>query len=131
MTNRGLWIEAGGARIWLCGVGDYWTGWQDLPAALGPASVDDAVILLSHNPDYVEKIEDPRVGIVLAGHTHGGQVDIPVIGPPIIPSLYGQKYAQGLVQGPVARVFVTRGIGTISPPIRLNCAPEIVLFTLA
>jgi predicted MPP superfamily phosphohydrolase len=131
LTNRGLWIEADGARLWLCGVGDYWCDKQDLPAALGGVTAGDAVILLSHNPDYVEEIRDPRVGLVLAGHTHGGQVNLPIIGPPVVPSLYGQKYAQGLVQGPVTQVFVTRGIGTITPPVRFLCRPEIVLATLA
>ncbi len=131
LTNRGHWIEADGARLWLCGVGDYWRDVQDLPAALDGTTTSDAVILLSHNPDYVEEIRDPRVGMVLAGHTHGGQVNIPIIGPPVIPSIYGRKYAQGLVQGPVAPVFVSRGIGTIIPPMRLFCRPEIVLITLA
>ena len=131
LTNRGLWIEADGARLRLCGVDDYWRGTQDLPAALGETTMRDAVILLSHNPDYVEEIRDPRVGLVLCGHTHGGQVNLPIIGPPVVPSLYGQKYAQGLVQGPVTQVFVTRGIGTITPPVRFLCRPEIVLATLA
>jgi predicted MPP superfamily phosphohydrolase len=131
LTNRGLWIEADGARLWLCGVGDYWRDKQNLPAALGESTRRDAVILLSHNPDYVERITDPRVGLVLSGHTHGGQVDLPVFGPPVVPSIYGQKYAHGLVQGPATQVFVSRGIGTISPPVRIFCKPEIVLATLA
>jgi len=131
LTNCGRWIEAGGDRLWLCGVDDFWRGVQDLPAALAPTTDRDAVILLSHNPDYVEYIHDPRVGLVLSGHTHGGQVNLPIIGPPIVPSIYGQKYAHGLVQGPVTKVFVTRGIGTITPPVRLFCRPEIVLITLA
>jgi hypothetical protein len=131
LTNCGRWIENAGDRLWLCGVGDYWRDIQNLPTALGPTTTEDAVILLSHNPDYVEEIADPRVGLVLAGHTHGGQIDLPIIGAPIVPSLYGQKYAHGLVQGPVTKVFVTRGIGTITPPVRLFCHPEIVLATLA
>lgn len=131
LTNRGVWLERGGARLRLCGVGDFWQDVQDLPAAVGDAGGREAVILLSHNPDYVECIRDPRVGLVLSGHTHGGQVRLPVIGAPVVPSLYGQKYAQGLVQGPVAQVFVSRGVGTITPPVRLGCAPEIVFITLA
>jgi len=132
LTNRGVWLERGRerARLRLCGVGDFWEDVQYLPAALGDATERDAVILLSHNPDYVESIRDPRVGLVLSGHTHGGQVNLPIIGPPIVPSLYGQKYAHGLVQGPVAQVFVSRGVGTITPPVRLACAPEIVFASL-
>lgn len=130
LTNRGVWIEAEGARIWLCGVGDFWQDTQNLPATLDGTTTRDAVILLSHNPDYVEEISDPRVGLVLCGHTHGGQVNLPIFGPPVVPSIYGQKYAQGLVQGPVTQAFITRGIGTITPPVRLFCQPEVVLATL-
>jgi predicted MPP superfamily phosphohydrolase len=111
-------------------VGDYWRDVQDLDAALGNTRRDEAALLLSHNPDYVEKIHDPRVGLVLSGHTHGGQVRLPFIGAPVVPSRFGQKYVEGLVRGPVAQVFVTRGVGTISPPVRFNCPPEVALLTL-
>lgn len=133
LTNRGIWLERGPARerLWLCGVGDFWEDSQDLPAALGETSLRDAVILLSHNPDYVECIRDPRVGLVLSGHTHGGQVSLPIIGAPLVPSLYGQKYAHGLVEGPATRVFVSRGVGTVTPPVRLGSPPEVVFITLA
>jgi uncharacterized protein len=131
LNNTGVWLERGGARLRVCGVGDLWTDVQDLEAALGDTTPDDVVILLSHNPDFVEMIRDPRVGLVLSGHTHGGQVVVPGFGAPIVPSRYGQKYLHGLVQGPCAQVFVTRGVGTVAPPVRLLCRPEVVLITLA
>ena len=84
----------------------------------------------SHNPDFVETIRDRRVGLVLSGHTHGGQIIVPGFGAPIVPSRYGQKYLHGLVQGPCCQVFVTRGAGTITPPVRFLCRPEVVLITL-
>jgi predicted MPP superfamily phosphohydrolase len=130
LNNTGVWLERRGARLRVCGVGDFWTDSQDLPAALGDATLDDAVLLLSHNPDFVETIRDPRVGLVLSGHTHGGQIIVPGFGAPIVPSRYGQKYLHGLVQGPSAQVFVTRGVGTISPPVRFLCRPEVVIITL-
>ncbi len=130
VNNKGAWIERGGARLRICGVGDLWTDRQDLVAALGDATEDDAVLLLSHNPDFVETIRDRRVGLVLSGHTHGGQIILPAYGAPIVPSRYGQKYLQGLVQGPRCPVFVTRGAGTIGPPVRFLCRPEVVLITL-
>jgi predicted MPP superfamily phosphohydrolase len=130
LNNAGVWLERRGARLRIAGVADLWTDEPDLTAALGDATLDDAVLLLSHNPDFVESIRDPRVGLVLSGHTHGGQVVVPGFGAPIVPSRYGQKYLRGLVQGPCAQVFITRGVGTITPPVRLLCRPEIVLITL-
>ncbi len=91
---------------------------------------DDAVLLLSHNPDFIERIRDPRVGLAFSGHTHGGQVVVPGYGAPRVPSIYGQKYLHGLVQAPCTRVFVTRGVGTVTPPVRFLCRPEVVLITL-
>jgi uncharacterized protein len=130
LNNRGIWLEKANARLRVCGVGDLWTDQQDISAALGDATGRDAVILLSHNPDFVEMLRDHRVGLVLSGHTHGGQVILPGFGAPIVPSQYGQKYLYGLVQGPMCQVFVTRGVGTIAPPVRFLCRPEIVLITL-
>ena len=86
--------------------------------------------MLTHNPDFVEQIRDPRVDLVLSGHTHGGQVVFPFVGAPVTSSRYGQKYVQGLRQGPSARVFVTRGVGTTGLPMRFGCPPEVVLITL-
>jgi predicted MPP superfamily phosphohydrolase len=131
LNNTGVWLEHGGARLRVCGVGDLWTDEQDTAAALGDATPDDAVVLLSHNPDFVETLRDPRVGLVLSGHTHGGQVVVPGFGAPIVPSRYGQKYLYGLVQGPCTQVFISRGVGTVSPPVRFLCRPEVVLITLA
>jgi uncharacterized protein len=130
LNNSGVWIERHGARLRICGIGDLWTDHQDLASALGDATDSDPVLLLSHNPDFVEIIRDHRVGLVLSGHTHGGQVVLPGIGAPIVPSRYGQKYLYGLVQGPCCQVFVTRGVGTVTPPVRFHCRPEVVMITL-
>jgi predicted MPP superfamily phosphohydrolase len=64
---------------------------------------------------------------MLSGHTHGGQIFIPFFGTPIVPSKYGQKYAQGLVQGPVCPVFICRGVGMTVLPLRLRVRPEIAV----
>ena len=130
LTNTGTWIENGGERLRLSGVDDLWNGTQDLDAALADATDSDACVVLCHNPDYVESLRDPRVSLVLSGHTHGGQAVFPVIGAPIVPSAYGQKYVRGLVQAPATQVYVTRGLGTITPPLRFCCRPEISLLTL-
>jgi uncharacterized protein len=130
LNNTGVWLERRGTRLRIAGVADLWTDDPDLFAALGDATVDDAVLLLSHNPDFIEGIRDPRVGLAFSGHTHGGQVVVPGFGAPKVPSVYGQKYLYGLVQAPYTRVFVTRGVGTVSPPVRFLCRPEVALITL-
>jgi predicted MPP superfamily phosphohydrolase len=130
VDNRGAWLRRGPDRLRICGVGDLWTDDQDLAAALGDADESDAVILLSHNPDFAEAVDDPRVGLMLSGHTHGGQVVIPGFGAPFAPTRYGAKYLGGLAQGPSCPVFVSRGVGTSGPPVRFLCRPEVVLLTL-
>jgi uncharacterized protein len=130
LNNTGVWLERRGARLRICGVGDLWTDRQDLDGALDDATERDAVIVLSHNPDFAETLRDPRVGLILSGHTHGGQIIVPGFGAPIVPTRYGQKYVYGLVEGPSCQVFVTRGVGTVGPPVRFVCRPEVVLITL-
>ena len=131
LRNAGTWIEKGGSRLRIVGVGDLWTDKPDVPGAIGAETTDrDAVILMSHNPDVAEYCDDSRVGLMLSGHTHGGQVVIPGFGAPLVPSAFGQKYLNGLVQAPRCQVYISRGVGTVTPPVRLFCRPEVVWFTL-
>jgi len=130
LTNRGVWLQRGGSRLRLGGVDDLWFGKPDISAALGDASDSDACLVLSHNPDFAETLTDRRVGLILSGHTLGGQVCIPGIGAPIIPSRYGQKYLKGLVEAPTTQVYISRGLGTESRPMRFNSRPELTLVTL-
>src|SRR5262249_30994997 len=108
-----------------------WEGKQDLRAALGDATPDDCCLLLSHNPDYVETLRDRRVGLVLSGHMHGGQIVVPGLGYHRLPSKYGTQYLQGLIRPPYPQVYVSRGLGTTGLPFRFRCRPEINLLTLA
>lgn len=130
VTNTGYWLVKNGHRLRIGGVDDYWEGAQDLHAALGSASATDATLLLCHNPDYVETITDPRVGLVLSGHTHGGQVVFPGPYAPFTPSRYGTKYLHGLVATPYTQVYVSRGLATTGPPLRFAARPEVSLLTL-
>jgi len=130
IDNRGVWLRRGGDRLRIAGVGDLWADAQFLPLALEGAHEGDAVVLLSHNPDYAEYADDPRVSLMLSGHTHGGQIVVPGVGALVLPSNFGRKYAGGLAQGPNFPVYVGRGVGTSGPPVRFYCRPEIVLLTL-
>jgi predicted MPP superfamily phosphohydrolase len=129
LTNRGVWISKGSDRFRLAGVDDMWAGHIDLKEALADTKRDDACLLLSHNPDLCERLRDERVGLVLSGHTHGGQVVFPG-GAPFVPSHYGQKYLRGLVKAPNTLVYVSRGLGATGVPVRISCRPEINLITL-
>lgn len=114
------------------GVGDLWEDDQRIERAYEGRSAQVPRVLMSHNPDYAEQVPARvRVDLQVSGHTHGGQVQIPGWGAPILPSRFGKKYQEGLVEGPRCSVYVTRGVSTISPPVRFSCRPEISLLTLA
>lgn len=100
--------------------------------ALGGLDERQPRLLLSHNPDVAERsdVRNYRVDLMLSGHTHGGQVRLPIIGAPGVPSRYGQKYAQGLVQGPGFPVFISAGVGMSVAPFRFGVPPEINVITL-
>jgi predicted MPP superfamily phosphohydrolase len=83
-----------------------------------------------HNPDTFELWPLAGTHLILAGHTHGGQVNLPLIGAPVVPSRYGQKYAQGLFRRDNTFMYVNRGLGVLWPGIRFNCRPEIAIFQL-
>jgi predicted MPP superfamily phosphohydrolase len=115
----------------IAGIGDYTEDVVDFERALANVPADMPRLLMSHNPDAAEDTRlsrgGYRVDLMLCGHTHGGQVWIPGIGTPILPSRYGQKYASGLVKGPVCDVFVCRGVGTTVLPMRFCVRPEVAV----
>jgi uncharacterized protein len=131
LDNRGEWVSIGDARIKLGGVGDLWDDRQDPEPTIGDAKEDDFVILLSHNPDYADEIRTDKIDLMLCGHTHGGQVTLFGRWAPIVPLRHHrQKYRAGLVENGHTKVYITTGVGTVTPPIRLFCRPEIALITL-
>jgi uncharacterized protein len=113
------------------GMEDYWSGLAR-PATLNDAPPDASVILLAHNPDHYEDLDPFRFHLMLSGHTHGGQVRFPFIGPPILPVRHKER-AAGLFHlnpaHPQRALYVNRGIGYLRR-IRLFCPPEITCITL-
>jgi len=132
LVNRYLPVERGGARLWLCGVDDPGTSVPNLDLAL-PTNPDGPVILMAHEPDYADTVvahpRGPLVDLMLSGHSHGGQVRLPFLGPLILPPL-GEKYPEGHYVFNRMQLYVNRGIGTVGLPFRLNCPPEITVITL-
>ncbi len=115
--------------LFIAGVDDLLRGRVDLGATL--KGMDDKPrILLSHNPDVIEMVQHTHVDFLIAGHTHGGQVSLPFIGPPFTCSKFGSRYAAGLFHEGNTLMYVNRGIGITGLPIRFFARPEITLFTL-
>jgi predicted MPP superfamily phosphohydrolase len=115
--------------FWLAGLADRWTRPQNITETINMVPQGKPVIALTHNPDIFPDL--PRsVPLLLAGHTHGGQVNLPLIGRPIEPSDFGQRYAAGHVFENDHHLFVTTGIGISILPLRFRVPPEIVLLTL-
>ncbi|MFK7600666.1 metallophosphoesterase [Deinococcus sp. SM5_A1] len=116
--------------LYLAGVDDLWEGKVDLGAALAGKPSVGGTLLISHNPDLLPDLP-PGLGLVLSGHTHGGQIRLPLIGAPVVPSKYGQRYAMGWVTGAHDTPgYVGRGLGLSGVPLRNLCEPEIAVFNL-
>jgi len=134
LTPERKLVPKGREGLAIAGVGDLWEDRLDYQAALADLPEHMPRLLLSHNPDVAEEQRfirgGHRVDLMLSGHTHGGQIFIPFLGTPIIPSYYGQKYAQGLVQGPVCPVYVCRGLGMTVLPLRCGVKPEMAVIEL-
>ncbi|MDY7039765.1 MAG: metallophosphoesterase, partial [Chloroflexota bacterium] len=129
LVNAGMSLADG--ALWVAGVDDVWSGQPDLDAALDGASSEATVILLAHEPDYADVVSGHGgVSLQLSGHSHGGQVRMPIIGSPILPYL-GQRYPIGLYHIGELVLYTNRGIGTTYPPVRFNCRPEVTLIVLA
>jgi predicted MPP superfamily phosphohydrolase len=91
---------------------------------------DDApVILMTHNPDLFPKTP-ARVSLLLAGHTHGGQVRFPFLGALVVPSIYGNRYLAGHVEERGQHLFVATGIGMSYLPVRFGVPPEVTILKI-
>jgi predicted MPP superfamily phosphohydrolase len=129
LRNRPAFVKINGETLPIVGLGDLWT--EGVNFSQGFAGVNHPyAIVLMHNPDSFEHWPQPGHHLILAGHTHGGQVNIPFYGPPVVPSRYGMKYAQGLHQRGTAQMYVNRGLGLVFPVVRFNCRPEIAVLHL-
>lgn len=124
-------LETTAGPVWVAGISDLWTGRHDIAAALSHVEDDGVpVVLLTHNPDVFPVVPE-RVDLTLAGHTHGGQVRLPFVGSPIVPSRFGQRFAAGNVVEGGRHLFVATGVGTSILPVRFRVPPAVTVLTLA
>jgi uncharacterized protein len=128
LRNDSRAIQQNGSRLWFCGL-DSLVGQPNTDLALRSVPKDEAVVLLVHEPDFADEASRLAVDLQLSGHSHGGQVWLPGIGAPWLPE-GARKYPRGQYTVGALPLYTNIGLGTIRMPIRLNCTPEVTLFTL-
>ncbi len=132
LVDSFLPLERNRERLYICGSDDAGTRVPD-PFLAIPADPRAPVIYLVHEPDYLDIFKHhprfPLVDLMLSGHSHGGQIRLPVIGPLVLPPM-GKTYSEGLYRAGKLQLYVNRGIGTVGLPFRLNCPSEITHITL-
>jgi uncharacterized protein len=134
MENDAVLLGEPGQRFWLAGLGDQlahplghgqFRGEDDLPGTLKRIGTDDPVILLAHEPDIFVDVPG-RVALTLAGHTHGGQIKLPLVPPVWAPTMYGARFAYGHIIERGRHMIVSGGLGCSIVPMRLGVPPELV-----
>jgi predicted MPP superfamily phosphohydrolase len=140
LENRTVPIDTSqGGRFWLAGLGDQlaiahqrgrYYGVDDLDGTLEQIGDDhNPVILMAHEPDIFPQVPG-RIDVTLSGHTHGGQVRLPLFGSPVVPSHYGQRFAYGHIIEENRQLLVSGGLGCTMLPVRFGVPPEIVVADL-
>ena len=131
LEDRAVKVPTRAGDIWLAGVSDFMTARHDVATALAgvPANAGRPLLVMTHNPDVFPDIPS-RVSLTVAGHTHGGQVRLPFLGRPIVPSEYGERYAAGQVLEGGRRLFVATGTGTSILPVRFRVPPTVDILSV-
>ncbi len=130
LMNDIYMLVRNGESLCFAGVDDVSEGKDNLTAFYGRLPLNSDSILLAHEPDFADTVSSTmRFGLQLSGHSHGGQVVVPFLGPPILPE-WARKYPSGLYRVGEMFLYTNRGVGMTSPFIRFNCRPEITVFTL-
>jgi len=130
LVNQSTVIEKEGERLTLVGLDDLWEGKTDIPGTIAAAPASVARVVLMHNPDAIEDVASYGVDLVLCGHTHGGQVALPFVGPLVVPSKFGRRFARGLYRVKETQMYVNKGVGLIRPAVRFMTRPEVAAIVL-
>ncbi len=120
---------SGQCSFWIVGLSDFWEGPRDYSNAFAKLPPGAPALALTHNPDVFPLVPE-RVSLTFAGHTHGGQVYLPIFGRLIVPSRYGQRYAIGHIVEHGRHMFVSPGLGTSILPVRFLVPPEVSVVTI-
>jgi predicted MPP superfamily phosphohydrolase len=130
LSNRVHTLERGATRLHVAGVDSVLRRRARLDQVLAALPDDGAAILLAHEPDFAYiSAATGRFGLQLSGHSHGGQIRVPVLTRYVLPH-YSQRYVHGAYYAGNMLLYVNRGVGTVGLPLRFNSRPEITRFTL-
>ncbi len=127
LHNENFEVAAKGRTFHLVGLGDLWSGEMQANLAF-PLQSSNRVVLLSHNPDTKDRLQNYRWDLMLSGHTHGGQLSLPYFGTPFAP-VHDHRYVEGLKGWNGRQIHVTTGVGNLHG-VRFNCRPEVSLLLL-
>ncbi|WP_274648606.1 metallophosphoesterase [Paenibacillus humicola] len=132
LTNRSAVIEQGSDRIQIAGIDDFFFGSPNYRTVFERVDLNRFTMLLAHEPDFADQTIRYPVDLQLSGHSHGGQVRLPLIGPLVLPEM-ARKYPQGLYRLGEGKLllYTNRGIGMSNYPFRFLCRPEITVLTLS
>ncbi|MCS1350457.1 metallophosphoesterase [Mechercharimyces sp. CAU 1602] len=131
LLNRHVKVTHKEKDLYMVGLEDLMLGDPQLLQALAGIPAGACSILLMHEPDFIDAVDATQVDLQLSGHSHGGQIRLPLVGPLLTPP-YGGKYPEGLARGEKSgvQVYTSRGVGTTILPVRLFCRPQVTVITL-
>lgn len=127
LENEAREVTLDRCELWVVGIGDLWEGKPDVTRAFAGIEGDAPVLAITHNPDLFPQLP-ARASLLVAGHTHGGQVSLPMLGRPVLPA--DERYAIGEYVEGGRHLFVSPGVGTSILPFRFGVPPEISRLTL-
>lgn len=129
LTNDAACVPLPGGELWVAGIDDAVLGWPDLDVTFRQIPADAATILLWHEPDRAERAAPFGPFLQLSGHSHGGQVRLPLLREVAAPVL-GRRFVRGRFEIGEMTLYVSSGVGMYRPPVRFNCPPEVTLIHL-
>ena len=125
LTNRSVCLSIRGAEIQIVGIGDTHVGLDDFEQAFADATPERFTILISHNPDAASVLGELRVDVTLSGHTHGGQIVPPIVGPLTLKTRYTLPQPRGLMYVDGRPLVISAGVGTVGLPFRINAPADV------
>jgi len=130
LRNQAIRVPYGGDELWIAGIDETLLGDPQPEETFAQVTSGAAAVALWHEPQFAEQAAAQGAFLQLSGHTHGGQIRIPGVGPVGLP-VHGKRFVSGLAHAGSMAIYTARGVGVYRPPLRFNCPPEVTLITLA